>query len=675
MNNVIKWSLLFFGCFFEFKMSNSSDMRVVNLIVVNTLSETENVSGYPVTHQLANALVDNQFVICTKQSWYTLQQKAKNLSKDVSLFEKMKDIQELTMRDGADPSILFEKINVYHDDIDADYNRLKITLYTSYEIIKARNYICKELSEKLILFVPRDMLQADVSQEILNVSQNEHINIHDLILGMKFSDLPHYDYVQEVRPYQSSDSGIIEVLSTLGLKKQLSKKYGDSLYNILPQMNIMLLGHGMYTDNRTICEIEMNQFPNFLKVINQDYITKSLMIVSCFAGANVPKIANLFKDKNYFEHISYPILIGSGLPASFLIDSRYSAYVSVESERKVQECIYDINGTYFYGIEKKWNGKGLYTQLFEYLNYQQFYTRKTSSGEQYSYSTFVPEYEKAVQVFGDQHGMSESLENIFVIKFPNSAHWFSLSALHARILEIGDVRSFAHTGGIIVSDQIQDIFLKTNYVKNKIVIKGSLSKRYIIPGLIGISYSDIVRYYIEQLELSDYDSVENVVKSFFEVELLKKLEQSFVVFIKKMKIGSNVYQNMILQFKYVVSGGFNASKIKFAVYSYTDMYLNEIHKVWFYQKDNTILVDANVDINDLKSNISETLISDIKIVKQEALSGFKKFLGTAVKDLNFNEVETAISIPKNQKPPKLPKSNNVVNRQDLIRALELALEL
>lgn len=398
--------------------------RTNNLVIFNDASETRLNYHMPwdeedwlfksaaVTLALRDTLVDNKCVVlCSKANWLMVQllvqlwydfcvnssgiilnRYIQNFPREIQnrdfSFQRQRDIFEkkiiLYQQKIQDITRIYDEINTLSEIGDeseitdalkilsqklfgvvADTSHVSVQqlfcTYAYFNIICEHDYICKQVNDDFILFIPRHL-----------VNQQDTLMMQDVQLGLNVSTLSHYDYKklpdlgtrQEVveRAYRldavnNLGQKLLEALKTLVLtKRELVKEVAvlkedvDKAQAVLPFFNIFIDGHG--SADQTIAGISINKIKNqsiqeekepstqeekepsnpkklqhsdferFLRFLNYEMKTKSLTVLSCFPGGK--KHLDTFHikkpfDSSILDQITYPIItIGMSMSSVFL---------------------------------------------------------------------------------------------------------------------------------------------------------------------------------------------------------------------------------------------------------------------------------------------------------------------------------------------------------------------
>lgn len=371
------------------------------------------------------------------------------------------------------------------------------------------------------------------------------------------------------------------------LGKNIKDEDQDLVDIIMPKINVYLTGHGSYAGSygsphsvNLIAGIsfdaqnnQQSDFERLLHVLSMGYVTQTLTIDSCFTGGSFKQIVTNFKNQAFFENISYPILLMSGLFA--MSNTSFSLPFSLNvSKEEFPDYIYTINNNYFYGPKKKYPGdKNSYVNFFNYLNHTETYQVNATKTEQaYSYTAYKPEYTKAIDSISElfyEGNYVLRLNNIAFVRLPRSS-WASTLELDKRIKTITPILAATAKNGIVIGEDVSITLLSTPYVQYPITIKGA---GWIVPTIIGSTIGDRIYYCIE--EIISPNDINDLGETFFNSELLNNLAQSFVMLIKKATCGKKQYSNIILFFNHFEGDKSESGTKTTQVDSLDELYLNE----------------------------------------------------------------------------------------------------
>lgn len=555
-------------CCLTIRSSELQEPKPVNLVIFNSFTERNSDRPFPpVTGMLAQALCDNQLIICTKQLWHTFQQIHKKLttfdqSHNILQQEFKKIVQEFNKinpilnQNKDNQSKLLTKLQPITKTLTSSpyWNLFSSDLvyYTAYEIMKAQSYMCKEINDDYLLFIPKNLTIIELSPETQNIAREAFINPKNFTIGMNFVRLPNYNHVEENVPSKSIRYSLSATLETIALKPLIWKKYGDQIYSALPRMNVFIMAHGTYAPIQ-IAEMSESAFISSLDVLNHAYDTKCLTIISCFAGGVIQKAIESLKNKHFFDAIPYPIVLGAGLFTTF---RQIKGRILMSTNEEILDSIYNLNDVLMYGPAKQWNHNGLFNQFFDYLNQTETYSitsknyrfqvdEKTHS-QRYHYTAHKPAYTEAVQLFNQTADANVArLNNVFVIRYPNTRNWFAISNINSKIKEITWIDAATKSLEISIPAEVQDIFLKTSYIPIPIFIQGNLKEMFIIPTIIHKELLQRVDYYIEKLQTNNDYTIIDLVHTIFEEKSIRYLAQPFAIFIKQLTLGNNKYSDVL----------------------------------------------------------------------------------------------------------------------------------
>lgn len=706
----IAWLILYHATFCQSSQAEGKpDLETVNLIILNSSIESSKRPFPPVAAMLAQALSDNQLVICTKHLWHTLQE----INKSVLLFDQpiikigqehrklFGDFQHLTsLIQGNSQNFstqFYEFIKTLKNNPYWNLFSQDLAYHAAYEIIKATPYICKEINEDYILFIPEKLLEKSLAREILTIAQKKHFAKNDFFLGINFSRLPAYEYLNEENITQKTPRAVTSLSSTLNqiaLKPLLWKEYADRINMIIPKMNVFVMAHGSVKPIQ-IAEMSELSFESFLKELNQSYEVKSLTVISCFAGGVIKKTIESFKNEHYFESIPYPILLGAGLFTTF---QNKAERINIETKDSIVNSIYTINNRSFYGIEKKYNSLGLFTQFFKYLNTQEHYSIQKKPyrlnidsshfSSEYEYITPRPEYVKAAELFSDN--TAHRLNNIFLIRFPNTKTWTLLTNHNRAVKQITSIDSA--TQEIAIAEDVQDIYLKTSYIAAPVIIKGDLRNMSIIPTLSNPKNLEQIDYYFEELRIIHNYTIEDLSFAIFKEKAIRNLAQTFAIGIKKLTLADTVYSDVLFLIKGNTGARFIPEKSTMLwnrkiFCTYKDQTKNDFGIVWdIYGMHGELFIKNSDEASAQELKEMRLLLPKIKKSTQETsivnLENLKSYLDTTTIQHVQKEQEIRKEKAEQEKKDQALKAKesssktkndfSPANRSLLTHALELA---
>lgn len=558
------------------------DQQVVNLVICNDCSESTIDKDSAVVFNLLNALMENQLVLTTKKLYNNLCVAYAGMqTKDETFLKTYRTMQAIVQKNGKNLNALHKAIQKMVGSFAGIHG--KLTMFASYEMFLAHNYMCKEVDQDHILFIPNNIL----SDSARNATREAYakigkkripllgVAVNDCCLGLYISELHDFDYTNPVFCQEEDEDciscgtkSILDAMKSLALKPLLRTKISqDLLDTVLPHMNIYLNGHGAYAKG-AVAEESVNEiagiscdrlngkasdFEELLKLFDAQYKVRSFAINTCFAGLNFKKMVSDFTNQTFFENLSYPILLASGLFASSDVNVRNLWIKFNIAKEELPLYIYKINDMYFYGPRKSDNGVGKFESFFKHLNHTETYEVKASSTRPaYSYVAYRPEYTQAVDdllgLFNSQ-GVS-ILNNLTLIRLPRTT-WMSPVELDKRIKTITPIQALTAQKGIAISPDVSIVLLSTPYVQYPINVEGNVVKNrdlWFVPTIIDTTIGNIVYYCIEEMNCSC--DINTLGRMFFNKELLESLEHSFSILLKKVRCGKKEYSNVLLLYQY-----------------------------------------------------------------------------------------------------------------------------
>lgn len=348
--------------------------RTTNLIIINDIQEIIDPTNPFATSLLTQALDDQQLILCTKSVWINLQSNFTKLNTELflnnepfsidSTYQQIQGtkweniLQEYVLSLEHIESSMISKLkqdfknnffinlncelqnilNYILDLIHAHYKKLLATRNDFLQLIKSK-YICKELNNDFILFIPQKYVQ--------NQSKNL---IKDAWTGLSYSQYPDYsltNIIDQKRFEKISErsqfllenmhifnESLFQVITALIISNQFIK------YEDLPFFNIFLIGHG--SDN-LIAEIDINPIKNeelspFLKlmhIFNRSFRTKSVTLMSCYPGGkklvDAYKIDNKYTNK-FLDAVSYTIINIGTLYKTIRLDINQKFFINYFSD-------------------------------------------------------------------------------------------------------------------------------------------------------------------------------------------------------------------------------------------------------------------------------------------------------------------------------------------------------
>ncbi len=355
------------------------------------------------------------------------------------------------------------------------------------------NYICKEVSDDYLLFIPEEMQHSD-----------QPLQMQDALLGLSYSKLSEYDYKSfnqkefdkvQTRCETLTDNMIGKMLLTT--LQALEIKNID--HALLPFSNIYLSGHG---NKGVIAEIstkssDKNEPSDFLKIMNffdKSLRTKSVALVSCFIGGKQTIDTYGMYDKNdkpVFDKFSNKIL---------------------------EDLSYTIIN---------WGSLNKPVYVSDYFDFSQYFNLLNEP---------IPNYEqvlKAVRTF--------DIDNYLSIKLPHTS-WFSPVQLKQETQTLSQVAMSTQERAITIKNIAKVIILEANYTPQPVKINSYNTDS--IPAFMPVNYHNQA-YYFTSLQFNNFSQYHD----FFEVlnylifkNILVDEEINFA--FEKIQISSVVYKNV-----------------------------------------------------------------------------------------------------------------------------------
>lgn len=644
---------------------------------------------------LSMALLENQLVLCTKSLWISLQNLVKiytdfieksesdliksfedeeskiekaNFEKFKFLYEKYgyrKEIkrqkellltldsmyEQLTeeLSKISDPLKKIEKAKslisgfkkeLYPEKEEEEWFEEELFVaYILHKIIIASDYICKEVTDDFILFVPKNLVDANVKLNNLNnkillggaskaiakkairLSTTNEANAEDMTLGLSYHSLRNYDYknylmddisiyVRAKDLYQASLSNSNNDLGEKLLQALQKLEINKNEQNLgkLPFFNVSINGHGDATmiaeisieseeeteDQEIKMQNSIKKKSDFLKILDffkYGVKTKSLAFGSCYPAGQ--KINKTFSFKNQFDRlnlaqISYPIIfVGSFYATTSTIFSFQRPFVENNPKMYTKK--------YLYGPSSDVN-KDIFSNYFKYLN-------ETPAN-----------YEKAADVISGAFDMqnkkidSDLISNYVSIKYPNTS-WFRPVELesdkklkHAQ--KISQIEALAHP--IMVDEDKKVILLQATMIKTINVLSKSE-----LPVLLPISH-DNQNYVIEMMNAPCVvikDLNDALVKAMLPISTI---EEPVNIVIKQLKTRNKTFENVYAFTKrtlMVKENFFTSKETVVAGVIYTDE--NNVTKIVSWtnndhdDKKPEILIDRAFSLKKLQEFIAE----------------------------------------------------------------------
>ena len=557
--------------------SDIYDQQVTNLVIYNDCSNTP--SRDSILPELLNALLENQLIITTKNSFHRLLFEHSNLKKDKTLLRRYNALDWLTQKHNKNgifnPKAILSTLDQYLSNIEKNIN---LATYVIYEDFIAQDaYICREIDAEHIIFIPKRLLTdnrtnaarkklAKIAPGAEKSFKSLGVSIEDCSLGLYVSSLKSFNYKKPTfcnqDPTCLAPCGTISLVNTfsaLAIKPRLSPHIPLDLLNIfLPKMNIFLVGHGIFDNSITgaiiadlSCNAELaakSEFEQLLQLFNTRYLIQCLTILSCYMGLQMDTFMNDFTKRTFFENLSYPILFSAGLATGAL---------SLKPRIALNADVYNSNRKRLANPEKVTDDKGPFTLFFDYLNHTQTHHVAASKIQPaYSYTAYKPEYSKAIDAMMHLFNNQEIyfLNNLTLIHFPRTS-WISTVELDKRIKTITPIQGVTAQKGITIPSSVSLVLLSTSYVKYPIYIANrdtNAPPLWIVPTIINQQQIDLFEdYYIEEIHYP-YELI-NLGKSFCNEVFIGTSGLDFRVLIKKVQCKASDNEiNSIAEYKDVL---------------------------------------------------------------------------------------------------------------------------
>lgn len=241
------------------------------------------------------------------------------------------------------------------------------TVYTLYQLTLKNNYICKDISQDFIVFIPQRLtILPNLDHNLSTTTTQANTSLADIFIGLRYSAYANYNYLNPITIAQaqtiaktltsskkfesfiitgSKDLGseLYSLLNEILIKKNaLKPPFQDHYAEIIPNFNIFIAGHGgldyitanismtITTRTKTVqvkskngkletktITYQTSDFLDILKFLNNQAFMKSLTISSCYqSGKKIKDEFNITSKLNnpILEEITYPIiLLGSTL--------------------------------------------------------------------------------------------------------------------------------------------------------------------------------------------------------------------------------------------------------------------------------------------------------------------------------------------------------------------------
>lgn len=619
--------------------SSGLEQRIVNVVVLNDVTEKP-IEMFPVTNYLALALSDQELVLCTEHIWQVLVMAAQNFEKSFaySKYQKVKEgfdafLKKYGSIDKAPVNDAYKFFQLMQDNLSDNHN---ILCYSVYQMMKELGYSCKQLDNGYLLFIPKKLSQYDFSKEDLSLIKEANLQAEDVIIGFKASMYKDYDYMGPLEINTSSDpENLVKVLKDISIKTAYWKTdLYDQISLLLPVMDIVLIGHGTYDRfDKKMAEMNVDTMGNFLKALGTNYNTKSLTIISCFGGAVISHVVQSFKSSVIFENLKYTILLGAGaFSGIFMLPEKKAASMVTRSDKGsivswIDKSVYTINGKYFFGPAKNYDGKVFFGKFFEYMNGQAYKD--------------LPQYTKAAEILAYTNDASDpNMQNTFMIRYPNTKTWTAVTdarmntantnpGYEVKTKEIGFVEGNKESGVIKISKNITQLILKTRYIKAPIVVDNSVNF-YMIPGLVNQNHPERLSwFYIEKMTFTNSGyQLQHFFKSLAEKNFLSSTFQPYAFLIKELDFAGTVIHNFLFYFDIHMLGRpwDKQNEIRSGICLYEslsypnyDTYMPK-KGIIFYSDDRHVLGKDEIEYtlkNDIKNDLYEKAQSVMARIQRE----------------------------------------------------------
>lgn len=451
--------------------------------------------------------------------------------------------------------------NIPEEDKIEEVAQLFVAYYI-YQIILSHDYICKEVNNEFIIFIPKDITLASGKDEK-----------KDIFLGLSYTKLNDFDYGTKLSDDQVdkifNDANDIMYSNALGQKLldalnilKVNKSDTNILKNPqLPFFNIFISGHG---DDVITSEISItlsqdhrikeqkSDMLQILKFFNNSIKTKSLAFVSCYPGGK--KFVDTFDIKHplsnrALESITYPILF----MGSFYAET----FNTLISDAPFKDLDFVVFNNAFYA-PKSLQSILFWNQYFDFMNQQPV------------------EYKKAAElIFFKEDTGSEA--NLASFKKPNTAWFipveFESKKVDQSFLSISQIYALTHDQIVVPSRlDLKRIWLQANYVhtikfpKRSSVLYESKDDVYesadkfkkinAFPYVFPMNYHN-QNYIIEKIEAPDLvlndekseldSSLHQFIEIFFPVY---KIKEPIKIVIKKLITKNYNFKNIYI-FRYI----------------------------------------------------------------------------------------------------------------------------
>ena len=659
-----------------------SQYRTTDLIICNDTTEgtleniyfpwdlidSQNKNSQAITQDLASALLEDQLVLCSKSLWQNLKIYAQiwqNLAtKNVTqIWEIYKDIPNI------EQSKFIEGYNTFHNLISQNYlmyqqinnlisdnkssnvdnlqkilqsfiikkissnsfnnekeklikdSKLKMYFYNFVIYNKACNskYVCKEVNDDYLLFIPENKL--------LDVTKN--IIFNNLYLGLNFYNLKDYPfndisilspsttYIENQQKtsfdVKNLNSKTIQLITALKMLSLSQNNFGRDIKQ--PFFNVILNGHGGYglaAGISTKLRIKNNQssstFLDLLTTLQQKFIIKIFILSSCYvSGLNIKKIFNL-NNQLYGPLLEkYPFtIIFSGITKS-------KSYGNINKLRKLPTIMKESD-ILIEDIHKK---EGLFYSSNNSFT-KTFYSLNNSDHIDYleSINHLSQIYEKSDKNFPMKF---ESTSNYISIKFPNTS-WFTPAEFKEYVLQISQIAMSTKQKPIIIEKTIKLILIGANYIPISFII----NREYLLPTFIPVNYYH-PNYIFTKIDIRNptpEDDLETVIAimflGYFDINNLDNNSEynmnNINILIKNLKIGSKLYKNVIIFIEKPLESTMSQNEYKIGY-----IYTNEEHQTfivsWDFKEKKTELFDKQkleLMITDIEKEVSNLLPDNLK---------------------------------------------------------------
>lgn len=401
------------------------------------------------------------------------------------------------------------------------------SLYCNVQIIKASNYLFKEVTSEFVLCIPHHMQH--LSQIQLGLAYEKLRKFPFLVVPKVEKQL----ILQEAKKIDEAESlgkKLLEALQVLQIIVQ-----DDQAWNQLPLFNIFIDGHGLYTITAGISTtlekdektgIASSDYLRILDYLNNHIRTKSLTISSCYpSGQKLIDSFNLTSKWHnvYLEKIRYPLI---------MVGSLYGPTSMAWSKPRVN--VYE-EFPQFYTAQKLYSpqknkGMTLFSDCFAFLN-------ETPAN-----------FEKFSSLFVSTENANVDLpQNYISIKFPY-ASWFSFVHYKDIVKSISaiDMAAKYRNKPMLIADKIQIILLGANVITSSIVISRDTSDEKVsLPYILPINYHN-QNYFFNEIALP-HDQSETVQAPIINMfSALIQVEEPIAIVIKKLTTAIKTFDNVVI---------------------------------------------------------------------------------------------------------------------------------